>query len=114
MLMFLICIGLLFLGFPNKNKKLTKSESHELMKMMNAESDDISKESEKNKKQEQNDNVKSFKMLSPIYSLIFSNSYEECSKKLANLIIYITTISMFLACLYSSPDYDVLFLIWVK
>ena len=114
MLCFLICIGLLFFSFPNNNKKEIKSESPEVMNIMNAENEDMNKEGEKNKKHWQNDNIKSFKMLSPIYSLICSNSYEECSKKLANLIIYITTISMFLACLYSSPDYDVLFLIWVK
>ena len=61
-----------------------------------------------------NDEQNDFWILMPIYSIIKSNSRDDCSKKIANFGIYVTTISMFLSCLFSSPDYDVNFLLSIK
>ena len=107
MLCFLICLSLLFVNFPTKNKMEIERDMPETISMNVGSAEDLNKEVTKQQKQEKKVSLTSFKMLSPIYSLLFSKSYEECSKKLANFIIYLTTISMFLACLYSSPDYDV-------
>lgn len=51
-------------------------------------------------------------MISPLYVIYSSRSSTECRRKISGFILYIMLISMFLACLFSSPDFDVHFLLF--
>ena len=46
--------------------------------------------------------------ISPIYAVFHSRNNIECRRRISGFIIYLMLVSMFLACLYSSPDLDVL------
>jgi len=59
------------------------------------------------------ENIETIKILhiyniSPIYSIFHSRDNDECRRRVSGFIIYLMLVSMFLACLYSSPDLDVL------
>ena len=62
---------------------------------------------ESNIKRQDSDKSKKIYNISPLYSIYNSKSNVDCRRKFAGFILYIMLVSMFLACLYSSPDLDV-------
>ena len=50
--------------------------------------------------------------ISPLYSILHSRSYGDCTKKIALFILNVMTIIMFMAILYNSARFDVLFIIY--
>lgn len=51
--------------------------------------------------------------LSPIYSIMHSRNSGHSRRRIAAFINYLMLVSLFLACLYSLPDFDVISLIFI-
>lgn len=51
--------------------------------------------------------------ISPIYSILKSRTYSDCTKKISMLVINIMTIIMFLSILYNSDRFDVKFCVFI-
>lgn len=65
-------------------------------------------ESHENREREDEENIKqNIYKISPIYAIFNSKNNMECRRRVSGFVIYLMLVSMFLACLYSSPDLDV-------
>ena len=80
---------------------MNKDDNSLFAKRQQAETHD-KKESENEQNVKQNINN-----ISPIYAIFNSKNNLECRRRVSGFVIYLMLVSMFLACLYSSPDLDV-------
>ena len=80
---------------------MNKDDNSLFAKRQQAETHD-KKESENEQNVTQNVNN-----ISPIYAIFNSKNNLECRRRVSGFVIYLMLVSMFLACLYSSPDLDV-------
>ena len=67
-------------------------------------------EKKSNSVQEENQDNKSKRInnLSPLYAIYYSRNSGDCRRKIGGFVLYLMLVSMFLACLFSSPDLDVI------